>query len=130
VNLPSAAAVLAATLLLALVVFQLLLAAGLPLGHAAWGGQHRVLPAKLRRSSALAALVLAGTAWVVLARAGLVPPGAGASWVRGATWLLAASFGLNTLGNLASKSATERWVMTPATVLLVGCFLGVALRGP
>ena len=129
-SIPQSAAVLAAVLLALGVVFQLLLAAGLPLGSAAWGGQHRVLPTKLRWGSAASAGVLATTAWVVLARAGLVSAGGGSTAVRVATWVLTGFFVLNTLGNLASKSDTERRVMTPATLVLVACFLTVALSAP
>lgn len=120
-----------AALVLALVIgLQLLLAAGMPLGRAAWGGAHRVLPAPLRWGSLAAALVLTGAAWVLLARAGLVAPGADLLWVRVLTWGFAGMFALNTLGNLASGSPTERTVMTPATLILVVCFATVALRGP
>jgi len=38
------ASVLAALVLSFVAVFQILLAVGLPLGKAAWGGTHRVLP--------------------------------------------------------------------------------------
>ena len=34
-----------------LAVFQLALALGAPIGHFAWGGAHRVLPARLRIDS-------------------------------------------------------------------------------
>lgn len=130
--MPSApvAAGIAAGLLGAGILFQALLAAGLPLGRAAWGGRHRVLPPRLRWASLAATLPLAAAAWVVLARAGLAAPGPDAPWVRVAVWVFAGLFGLNTLGNLASPSRTERLAMTPATLLLVACFLTVALSGP
>lgn len=122
----SVAALLAALVLGGVVIFQLLLAAGLPLGRAAWGGSHRVLPVKLRVGSAASVLVLGGAAWAILARAGLVAPGPTGALVRGATWVYAALFALNTLGNLASRSPTERWIMAPVTVVLAGCFVWVA----
>lgn len=124
---PQSAAVVATLLLGFGIVFQVLLAAGLPLGRAAWGGRYRVLPPKLRWGSALGALVLGAAAWIVLARAGLVAPGAGSAAVRVGTWVFTGFFALNTLGNLASKSRTERAVMTPITLLLFACFLVVAL---
>ncbi|MEW9873186.1 hypothetical protein [Arthrobacter sp. HS15c] len=46
------AAIAACALLAALAVFQAALIAGAPLGRFAWGGQHDVLPAKLRIGSA------------------------------------------------------------------------------
>lgn len=129
-TLPQGAAVLAALILGLGIVFQALLAAGLPLGHAAWGGRYRVLPPKLRWGSAASTLVLGTIAWIILARAGLVAPGAESPAVRVATWVFTGFFVLNTLGNLASKSRTERRVMAPATLLLFACFLLVALSRP
>jgi hypothetical protein len=126
-SVPQTAAVIAALLLAIVAVFQLLLAAGLPLGRAAWGGEHRVLPPKLRAGSAAAALVLAAAGWVVLARADLAGPGTQSTAIRLATWVFTGFFALNTLGNLASRSRIERAVMTPATLLLVACFIVVAM---
>jgi hypothetical protein len=120
-------AAIVATVVLALgMCFQLLLAAGLPLGRAAWGGKHSVLPMKLRFGSLAATGILGVAAWIVLARGGLVGPGNGPMAVRVATWVFAGFLSLNTLGNLASKSTVERKVMTPATLLLVACFVIVA----
>jgi hypothetical protein len=117
-----------ATVVLGLVmVFQLLLAAGLPLGAAAWGGKYRVLPPALRWASLAAAFVIAAIAWVVLARAGFVAPGAEPVAIRVATWVFAGFFSLNTLGNLASESRAERYVMTPATVLMVFCLVIISM---
>ena len=59
-------------LLLLLSVLQAALAAGAPLGHLAWGGQHRVLPPPLRVGSALSILVYALMALAVLSKAGVV----------------------------------------------------------
>jgi hypothetical protein len=40
-----------------LTLFQLGLAAGLPYGHMAWGGTHRVLPGQLRVASLFSAVL-------------------------------------------------------------------------
>ncbi len=117
----------AAIILSLLMIFQLLLAIGLPLGHAAWGGQHRILPKKLRLSCLAAIPVLACAAWIVLARADLIAPGSGTGVVRIMTWVFGAYFILNTLGNLASKSDIEKRVMTPVSLLLLVSFVLVAL---
>lgn len=120
------AAVIAAGILGMVGGYQLLLAAGLPVGRGAWGGRHRVLPPRLRWGSLAAVPVLAAAAWIVLARGGVLPAG-GAGLVHAATWGFAGLFLLNTLGNLASPSAVERAVMAPATVVLTVCFVVVAL---
>ncbi|OYW84693.1 hypothetical protein B7Z17_03685, partial [Candidatus Saccharibacteria bacterium 32-49-10] len=43
---------LGCALLVALILFQIALILGAPFGNYAWGGQHRVLPTKLRIGSA------------------------------------------------------------------------------
>ena len=48
--------------------FQILLAVGLPFGHAAFGGANAVLSAKLRIASALSALVFCAALYIVLER--------------------------------------------------------------
>lgn len=121
------AAIVATILLAAIVGLQLLLAAGQPYGRAAWGGQHTVLPTKLRLGSLAAAGILSVSAWVILARSGLMAPFAENTVIRVATWVFAGFLCINTLGNLASKSAAERKVMAPATIVLALCFGFVAL---
>lgn len=62
----SVAAVLVCAVLGLLAVFQAGLVAGLPLGRFAWGGQHIVLPSRLRIGSAVSIVlyaVFAGIAW-------------------------------------------------------------------
>lgn len=108
-------------------VFQLALAAGAPLGHAAYGGRVELdegrLPGPYRWASLASALVMVGLGWVVLTAGGVVGPGPlsheVAVWIcRGAAVL----FGLNTLGNLAAKSRLERWGMGAVTACLVLLF--------
>jgi hypothetical protein len=121
---------LLATLILSLVaLLQLLLAAGAPLGRLAWGGEHRVLPAKLRLGSVAAVPLLLLAAWAILARVDLVLPGTDVALVPVGTWIFGGLFVLNTLGNLASKSQVERIVMTPLTLILAACFIAVSLMG-
>ena len=110
------------------VIFQLLLAAGLPFGGAAWGGRHPGrLPRNLRLASLAAAVPLLLAAWVVLARADLIAPGSAPLAIRIAAWVFAVFMALNTVGNLASSGKTEKRVMAPLTLLLAACFLAVAL---
>ena len=120
-------AVAAAIVLGLLVIFQLLLAAGLPLGRAAWRGKYRVLPSGLRWASLAAAAVLGLAAWVVLARAGVVAPGPEPIAIRAGTWVFAGFFFLNALGNVTSHSRVERYVMTLVVLFLGISFMMVAL---
>jgi hypothetical protein len=113
----TAAAVLVTVLLAALTVFQIALAAGAPLGHLAWGGQHRgVLPVAYRVGSAITVVVYALLAWLVW-RAVDQPDD---PWI----WVVTGYFGLGVLMNAASRSRAERLVMTPVALLLaLGCLV-------
>ena len=119
---------IATALLVGLIAFVLIiLAAGVPWGRAAWHGAHRVLPKRLRWASLAAVPVLLLAGLVVLARSDLVGPGSSPLPIRILVWLFAVYFGLNTVGNLSSKSSIERWLMTPVAIVLAACFLAVAL---
>ncbi len=123
-------AILASLVVGLVIILQLLLALGLPLGQAAWRGRYRVLPTNLRWASLATVAVLGLAAWVVLARAGLVAPGAESVAIGVATWVLAGFWSLNTLGNLTSRSPAELYGMTPVTLLLVVCFIVAAFSPP
>ncbi len=112
------AAVLVCLLLGALAVFQALLASGAPLGRFAWGGQHEVLPQRLRVGSVVSIGVYALLAATVLARAGLLSTGVPEGLVHVAAWVVAGYFFLGIGMNLASRSKPERILMTPVVALL------------
>jgi hypothetical protein len=122
------AAIVAVVVLGGLIVFQLLLALGVPWGKAAWGGQHAgALPANLRWGSAAAAVVLGLAVWMVLARAGWAFPGSSAMWVKIVAWVFTVYFAFNVVMNVMSKSAIEKAIMTPASAILVVCLVLVSL---
>ncbi|PRY23819.1 hypothetical protein CLV78_104312 [Aliiruegeria haliotis] len=123
-------AAIAGTIALAwLTLFQLMLAAGAPLGHLAWGGEHRILPPRFRRASAaVAGLTAIGT--VAIAQVGgLVGQILPASLFPGLLWAFAALFGLSLIGNLASRSPPERAHGVPLTLIIASCSLWLALTG-
>jgi hypothetical protein len=120
------AAVVALALLAALAVFQGLLVAGLPLGRFAWGGQHEVLPAGFRVGSVVSIALYAAFAVLVLQAAGAVsvlPDG----FVDVAIWALTGYFLLGIGLNAASRSRSERQLMTPVVALLALASLLLAL---
>jgi hypothetical protein len=120
----SAAAVAACLLLAGLVVFQVLLVCGLPLGRFAWGGQQDVLPSRLRVGSAVASVVYVVVGWVLVARTAQ-----GAGGILGVvTWVVAGFFLLGTAGNLVSRSLPERLVMTPVAFALCALSVVVAIQ--
>jgi hypothetical protein len=110
-----------------LAIFQALLAAGLPLGHAAFGGANAVLPMKLRFTSAMSSLVFLSTIYVVLAQGERFGVEGRFAFITIATWILAALFGVSVVANLTSHSRWERYLMAPIALVLAVCFVLLAL---
>ena len=117
------AAVVVCVLLAGLAVFQLLLAAGKPLGRFAWGGQHDVLPRRLRIGSAVSVVLYALIAAVVLQAAGVIEVFPEAVADVG-IWVVTGYLALGVPLNAISRSRSERLVMTPVVlVLALGCLV-------
>jgi hypothetical protein len=126
-----APAVAAATGFVAIAVFQVALAAGAPLGRAAWGGTHpEQLPVGFRVGSAVAVGVWAFAALIVLARAGVVTAPLPPALLRWGTWSLVGLTLIGALMNLASPSPWERYMWAPVTLLLAGLCFHVARTSP
>lgn len=111
------AALTAGALLAALALLQVAAALGAPVGRFLWGGQHRVLPTRLRIGSAVSVLVYALMASLLLARADLVDPGPG-GWVDVGAWALTGYFALGVVVNGLSRSRAERATMVPTCLVL------------
>ena len=123
----------AATVMAALALFELGLAAGFPWGAAAWGGGQSVLPAGMRAASVGAAIVWVTGLLAVLRRGefrvwSLLPD----RWIGAAVWVFAVYSAVMIVANAASSSGVERAVMTPTSVVLaVTCVLTARMgRGP
>jgi hypothetical protein len=121
------AALVGTALLGGLAVFQLLLAAGAPLGRFAWGGQHVVLPTGLRVGSAIS-IALYGVIALLLLQAADAFTVLPAGLVDVAIWVLTAYFALGIVLNAASRSRSERLVMTPVVAALTAACLVLALQ--
>jgi len=111
-----------------LAVFQLLLVAGAPLGRFAWGGQHRVLPTKLRIGSAVSIVLYALFALIILGSAERAVDGTGVGITDVGIWGLTAYFALGIVMNAVSRSRPERMLMTPVVAVLAGVCLALALQ--
>ncbi len=101
----------------ALLIFQLLLALGIPLSGSAWGGQYQVLPATLRLASLVAALIFLFAILVVLEKLGMITLFKRRKLINGILWFFGAYLLLNTVGNLFSSGLIERVVMTPLALI-------------
>ncbi|MGY4540970.1 hypothetical protein ACVWY0_000878 [Arthrobacter sp. UYNi723] len=127
-QLSQLAATTACVLLAALAVFQAALVAGAPLGRFAWGGQHNVLPTKLRIGSATSIILYVLFAYVALAKAGMAAPLVNQGFTDVFCWVLTAYFAVGIVLNGISRSKPERLVMTPALVILTVLYLAVSLN--
>nr|WP_211160245.1 hypothetical protein [Microbacterium sp. MF43] len=103
--------------LVLLALFQLALILGAPLGRYAWGGQHRVLPARLRVGSAVSILIYALIALIAWDRVGAIEL-FGEPFAEIAMWVIFGYFVLGIFLNAASRSKPERLVMVPVAVVL------------
>ena len=113
------AAIIYAIVSLGVIAFQIALAAGAPWGAYAMGGAFpgQFSPA-LRVAAIIQAVLLAGLAAVILARAGLILPG----WSRASRWLawvVVAFSAVSFVLNLITPSAGERAIWAPTALLLL-----------
>lgn len=120
------AAIALVVILSLLAVFQLALALGAPLGRFAWGGQHRVLPGRLRIGSLVSILIYGIIAVLALDRVGLIDVVPDAVSTVG-MWVVFAYFVIGIPLNAISRSKPERYVMTPVVTILAVLSLLVAL---
>lgn len=120
-------AIVAATLLGVIAIFQLALAAGAPWGAASWGGRHPgKLPTGYRIGSAIAGLFFyPAVALMVLDAAGVIGDEAGSGGGAG-LWVLTGLFGLSTVINLISPSKVER-IWAPVALVLTVCCATLAI---
>jgi len=109
------------------IAFQLALALGAPWGAYAMGGafQGRYPPA-MRVAAVVQAVALGVLGLVVLSAAGIVVPDLAASlpWL---IWVAVAISVLAVVLNLISRSAGERRIWVPVSVLMLVCSLVVAV---
>ena len=120
------AAIIYAVVTFGVVAFQIALAAGARWGaYAMRGASPGQFPPALRIAAIIQAVLLAGMAAVILARAGLVLPG----WSQVSHWLVWIVVALTTLSlvlNLITPSAGERAIWAPTLALLLISSLIVA----
>jgi hypothetical protein len=129
-------AALSACVLIAIIAtFQIALSLGLPLGDATFGGSaptvDGVLTPAFRALAVVQAIVLAGVAWIILARADLISSGfVGDRFLVWAAWAIVVFLVLNTIGNFSAPHPVERYIIGATTLVLVILCGLVALRAP
>jgi len=120
-------AIITVVLFIGLSIFQLLLAIGKPLGRFAYGGKHETLPKNLKIMSLVAIGIFVFGSISVLVRVGIISIIPDSIVFVIVVWILAFYLSLNTLANLASKSKSEKKVMTPISLSLAICLFIVAI---
>ncbi|MEV7607618.1 hypothetical protein AB0N65_19475 [Paenarthrobacter sp. NPDC089322] len=120
-------AILACIILAGLTAFQVALVAGAPWGRLAWGGQHEVLPRKLKIGSTTSIVLYVLFGYTALAKADLVPVLISDSFTSVSMWVLTAYFAVGVAMNGISRSKPERFVMTPVALVLAVLYLLLSL---
>jgi hypothetical protein len=124
------AACVAVVLLAVIIVFQMALALGAPLGKAAWGGQNEgVLPTRLRIASAVAALLIYPLIIVaILGSAGFIEGDFLPVSERQLMWALGGLFTLGGIANLVSRSRIERlWAVVSISIAVCCAVIAFAV---
>lgn len=121
------AAVIAIIILAALSVFQIALICGAPLGRFAWGGQHRVLPPKLRIGSFSSIIIYVIFILFASTKAGIASIITNQTALNVGLWVITLYLFFGVFLNAISKSKPERNLMTPVAAVLAICFLAIAL---
>jgi len=121
------ATIVAIILFSIMIVFQLLLVLGLPLGHLAYGGKHKELPTKLRIMSLIAIGIFIFASIIILERVELINVFNNPTFSLVIVWILAVYFTLGVLMNMMSRSKWEKRIMTPLAVVIAVCYYIVAI---
>lgn len=111
----------------ALIIFQIALILGAPIGKYAWGGQHRQLPAKLRIASVTSIALYLLFGLFLASKAGLMSIISSQNIIVIGMWIFTAYFFLGIFVNAISRSKSERAVMTPVAGVLALVFLAVTI---
>ena len=123
---PRVAALLFAVVAAVVISFEIALACGAPWGFMAMGGANTgVLPPSLRVAAVVQAVLLASMTFVVLSRAGVVPPGP-ARWSTRLIWVVVAFAAVSVVLNAITPSETERSVWLPVAIVMLVSSLIVA----
>lgn len=121
------ASIIALVTLGLLAALQIALVAGAPLGNYAWGGQHKVLPAKLRFGSAFSIIIYAILASFILSKSGIWVIITNNTVLIVGLWITTLYLSLGIFLNAISRSKRERNLMTLVSTLLAATFFIIAI---
>ncbi|MNX55830.1 hypothetical protein D3C86_866050 [compost metagenome] len=110
-----------------LILFQIALIFGAPLGRYAWGGGNKVLPTRLRIASVTSIALYVVFAVFIANKAGLVDFISRRQVLDIGMWVFTVYFFIGIGMNVLSRSKPERYLMTPVAGILAVSFLVVTL---
>lgn len=99
-----------------------LVACGLPLGEFTMGGQHKILPKKLRVVAVISVAIQIFAMIIILQAGGFISLWWSFKVTKYICFFFAAYLSLNTIMNMLSKSRKEKYVMTPISLIAGICF--------
>ncbi|WP_343059906.1 hypothetical protein [Saccharibacillus deserti] len=109
------------------ILFQLMLALGMPWGSMAMGGRYPGrFPPAMRAAAVIQIAILAALALIVLSAAGLMLP-QWQAFSRSAIWFVVAFSIVATLLNLITKSVWEKRIWAPVSILMLVTSVIVAI---
>ncbi|WP_373231361.1 hypothetical protein [Cohnella sp.] len=120
-------AIIFSTLIGIVIIFQLLLAVGMPWGSYAMGGKFPgKYPPAMRIASFLQSIILTFIASIVLSESGIMYPD-WLSFTKTAIWFVVSFSVIATILNLITKSVWERRIWAPVSLLLLITSIIVAI---
>ena len=114
--------ILGAILFGVIATITVLVACGLPLGEFTMGGQHKILPKKLRVVAVISVAIQIFAMIIILQAGGFIPLWLSFKVTKYICFFFAAYLSLNTIMNMISKSRKEKYVMTPLSFIAGICF--------
>ena len=106
-----------------LIIFNILLLFGAPLGEFTMGGKFNKLPKARHKMSFISILILLFAILILLQLGNIYVVGFSFAIAKVSAYILAGYFCLNTAMNFLSKSKKERFVMTPLAAAVAICIL-------
>lgn len=115
-------ALIATILFIIIIVINVLLICGFPLGELTMGGQFKIFPKKLRVMLVVQLIFQIFFVIIILQAGGLILLWFSYKATRTVCIVMAAYLSLNVVINFISKSKKEKYIMTPLSLLLAICF--------
>ena len=114
--------ILGAVLFGVIAIMTVLVACGLPLGEFTMGGQHKILPKKLRVVAVISVAIQIFAMIIILQAGGFISLLFPFKVTKYICFFFAVYLSLNTIMNMISKSRKEKYVMTPISLIAGICF--------